>query len=350
MFFSLNSTLQKFKGDDGLQRLFSAGKLSLYSLMGDFQQTKDELFERRTSCVLNTRRCLRQLDEQFDGIVRTTDKLVTQISGVFATLESFHHHCDLELEYETETYQEDTQQFDRCFASVKEAERKMRQAMGEFSSANMTCKSLNAGAVTQLEGVDAASITEVGRAQMELDLHRRKVQVLEADMAKLQSRQGMVNEGDFVAAQMGLQRETDELQVVGDSYVETLRRAMQSTSFALEQTSMTGWSCCNVFFVQLSTMLNELRDNTAGAASIFSTIKNSQNVSKRITQEKRSLHEARQQTCSDGMQGAGQPAPEILAPAPQAMAMPQVVTAPANPPPAPPPPSHQQFVLDDLFT
>ena len=47
LLYSLVTSLERFKGVNGLQRLVTTGKLSLLSLFGEFERTRDEVYENR---------------------------------------------------------------------------------------------------------------------------------------------------------------------------------------------------------------------------------------------------------------------------------------------------------------
>lgn len=280
---NLSSSMQEFKANDGFHRLVGTGKLSLLTLIGDFKQTKDTLFERRTFCVGNTRRCLLEVSELFDGISQTAEKLVVKVAKLVEALNRFHEFCDMELERQEEAQQSNV---DTKFAEMRKVNLQMRKALDDFQSSRITCSGLTSAALEQLTESESAASRLVNKAQVEFDLLRRKVQGKEANALQHQSPGSQTHVAPTSFSEFNLSCESAQLQRAGDGYIAALREAMSNTSFALEQTLMTTWAAANVFLLQLTSFFDEFRNGTKKVADTLLVVKNSQTVSKKLSFEK----------------------------------------------------------------
>lgn len=286
LLYSLGTSLQQFKGQNGLQRFINAGKLSLLSFVGDFEETHDQLFTKRTDSLSNTRRCLLTLNDLFEDVTRYATKMAGKVEQITKTLDQFHECCDLELDNPEYAENSGNAVGEEKLREMAKLSAEMNRALNEFCSSASTCESLNASTVAQLERVDKETSGSVGKAQTDFDAQRRRTQLKEDDVNRLRSGGNYPGREVLRLAEFGLQRENEALQVVGDEYFISLQEAMTSTSFSLEQTCMATWASSNVFFVQFGTFLKEFETRIHATGKLLIDIKNSQHVSKQIGVER----------------------------------------------------------------
>jgi hypothetical protein len=348
LLYSLETSLERFKGVNGLQRLVTTGKLSLLSLFGEFERTRDEVYEKRTTAVNETRRCLIQIADEFDGITATTQKLGRKIDHLLTTLENFHRTCDLELDDRSTADDSDAQQLLRDFVQIQEKNNKLKTSLHDFCTSTSTCADLTRSAVAQLEEVYTNTSCDVSVALTEFDRQRRKVQVRESELTSAMSRASSRQDPAVQFAEFNYLKDSEALEGCGKRYIEALASAMAATTFALEQSSMTGWASSNVFFVQLGLFFHETTEGCRAIASSLLSVKNAQKISRKLTDEKRHLLEQQRGATRDaGLQPRENLFDEMVDAAPPTVA----VASHASPTPASSP-SHQtpaRVVAHNLF-
>lgn len=284
---SLGSSLEVFSEPGALHRAMSNGKLSLLSLVGEFERTRDESYEKRRFSVTTTQSCLLEFNKQFNSISDILEKLVMKIEGMSLTFEKFHNSCDLEIDDQTAAERADLSVIEKCFHEMNFSNQKLRLSLQDFRTCAETCTQLTKSAISQLEDTYTLSFREVDNALTDFDRQRRRVQVKEQEYSKSLSQTGSNANPSTQFAEFSYIRESDALQAIGSKYLDSLRRAMDNTKFALEQSSMTGWASCNVFFGQLAHLFSELSVSGKHTAASLLGIKNSQKVSRELTEEKR---------------------------------------------------------------
>lgn len=370
LLYNLGSSLEKFKGVNGLQRLVTTGKLSLLSLFGEFERTKDEVYERRATAVNETRRCLIQIADEFDGISGTTQKLVSKLDHLFSTLEYFHSTCDMELDDRSTAVDADAQQLLRDLAEMHEKNNQFKKSLHDFCSATSTCADLTRSAVVQLEEVDTSTSYDVSVALTDFDRQRRRVQVKENEVTNAMSKASTRQDPAVQFAEFNYLKESEALEGYGKRYIDSLAAAMAATTFALEQSSMTGWASSNVFFVQLGLFLHEMMEGSKAVAANLLSVKNAQKVSRQLTAEKHHLMQQQRAAVGnsyasavDALQGnpaGGAPPTAAASPRvcpPSSASVPEQTAAAArpashyqDPSPSPSSPAASKSVdLDDLF-
>ena len=287
LLYSLVTSLERFKGVNGLQRLVTTGKLSLLSLFGEFERTRDEVYEKRSAAVNNTRRCLIQIAYEFDGITGTVRKLMHEMDHLLNTLQNFHRTCDLELDDRSTAEDSDARQLLQDFEQIQEKNNKLRKSLNDFCACTGTCADLTRSAVNQLEEVQTHTSCDVSAALTDFDRQRRRVQVRENEMTNAMNRASSRQDPAVQFAEFNYLKESEALEGHGKRYIDSLAAAMTATTFALEQSSMTGWASSNVFFVQLGLLFQEVAEGSKAIAANLLSIKNSQKVSRQLTDEKR---------------------------------------------------------------
>ena len=70
-------------------------------------------------------------------------------------------------------------------------------------------------------------------------------------------------------------------------YMDHVLNGKRKLHFLLEQTSMSTWSCVNVFFQQASHFLRDIAVDSGKFSKEILSIKNNQNVAKELTKERR---------------------------------------------------------------
>ncbi|KPA80640.1 hypothetical protein ABB37_04828 [Leptomonas pyrrhocoris] len=289
LLYNLGSSLERFKGVNGLQRLVTTGKLSLLSLFGEFERTRDEVYEKRSAAVNETRRCLIQIADEFEGITGTAQKLVHKIDHLLNTLVCFHRACDMELDDRSTTDDSDAQQLLRDFAQMQEKNNKLKTSLNDFCTSTSTCADLTRSAVAQLGEMDTSTSYEVSVALTDFDRQRRRVQVRRNEFTNAMSSASSRQDPVVQFAEFNYLKESDALEGYGRRYIDSLAAAMTTTAFALEQSSMTGWASSNVFFVQLGLFFHDMTEGSRSVAVNLLSVKNAQKVSRQLTDEKRTL-------------------------------------------------------------
>ncbi|KPI84691.1 hypothetical protein ABL78_6260 [Leptomonas seymouri] len=307
LLYRLGNSLEKFKGVNGLQRLVTTGKLSLLSLFGEFERTRDEVYEKRSAAVNETRRCLTQIAEEFAGITGTAQTLVSKVDHFLSTLESFHRTCDMELDDHSTAEDSDAQQIIRDIVEMQERNTKLKTSLNDFCITTGTCADLTRSAVAQLEEVNTNTSCGVSIALTDFDRQRRRVQVKENEVISAMSCASSRQDPAVQFAEFSYLKESEALEGYGKRYIDALAAAMTATTFALEQSSMTGWASSNVFFVQLGLFFHELTEGSKAIAANLLSVKNAQKVSRRLTDEKRNILQQRTALGDNDAQGRGDP-------------------------------------------
>lgn len=283
--YSLQASLQKFKGERGFRRLLDAGRLTFLSFFGEFQASQNEVFEKRSEAVMTTRQCLMELNDLFDAVDSLGSQLLNTFDRIIETLEVFHSCCDNEIVSCTddEAILESQRAFDLQFEELRKQNALLKASYTDFSIVKSTPKRINSAAMQQVESAFLDASKLVGGSQTDLDVHRRRVQVRENDLKKVQNT-GNTQEIEY--ARTRLRDASETLEAAGHQHLCVVREAMDSTRFALEQVAMASWSSSNVFFAQLHPLFNGFGASTRSIANICCQIKNMQSVSKRISEEK----------------------------------------------------------------
>ncbi|CAJ1029906.1 hypothetical protein, conserved [Leishmania lindenbergi] len=288
MLYTLGTSLDRFRGANGLQHLANTGRLSLLSLFGMFERTRDENYEKRSSAICETRRCLLQLVDDFEGIAGTTEKLMQGINRLLVTLEQFHRCCDIEIDDRINVDDSAINQLEQCFQQIREANSRLKGSLEDFSTSKATCVDITRNVIMEVEKVNTDTSRNVAAALTDFDHQRRRVQMKENEMAQAMSRTS--REDPAVRfAELNYVKESELLEGLGRKYIDSLGNAMKATHFVLEQSSMTGWASSNVFFVQLGQLFSEMSASAKAIAANLLFIKNSQKVSHQLTEEKRRI-------------------------------------------------------------
>lgn len=79
----------------------------------------------------------------------------------------------------------------------------------------------------------------------------------------------------------------EEMVAANLAYESELQQAKELLHEALEQTSMSTWSCYNVFFSQMAQYFSEVEKGNSDLAKVLISLKNSQLISKKLTKERR---------------------------------------------------------------
>lgn len=274
--YSLKASLQKFTGEGGFKRLLDSSRLTLLSFLGEFESSQDEVFGKRRDAVMKTRQCLLDLNHHFDTVDEIGNTLIQTFSKIIATLNEFHKYCD-------KMGNDETDEFVLKFNDLRNQNAQLKKLYHEFSMLKVTPKRMNSSAVDTLESSFLEASRLVGSSQTGVDVHRRKVQVRQSELNRAR------NSGDTEAVEVAtarLSQACNTLESVGANHFEVVKKAMETTHFALEQTSMSSWSSSNVFFSQLGDLFSGLCVSTKAIANICCLIKNMQTVSKKISEEK----------------------------------------------------------------
>ncbi|CAC9510167.1 conserved hypothetical protein [Leishmania infantum JPCM5] len=289
LLYTLGTSLERFRGANGLHHLVTTGKLSLLSLFGVFERTRDEEYEKRSAAVNETRRCLLQLVDDFEGITESTEKLARKIDGLLGTLEQFHRCCDMEVDGRANAGDSDAPQVGQYFRQIREASSQLKRFLGDFSASKTTCVDVTRTAIKEIEKVNADTSCNVAAALTDFDRQRRRLQMKENEMMHAMSRATSREDPAVRYAELNCVKESEALESLGRKYIDSLGNAMTATHFALEQSSMTGWASSNVFFVQLGQLFSELSAIGKAIAASLLSIKNSQKVSHQLSEEKRRI-------------------------------------------------------------
>ncbi|KAG5490321.1 hypothetical protein JKF63_00441 [Porcisia hertigi] len=284
---TLGVSLNRFKGASGLQRLVTTGELSLLSLFGEFERTRDENYEKRSEAVSETRQCLLQLADDFDGVAKATEKLISRMNLLLGTLERFHRCCDTEVDDCLDANDPDFQQQERDFQQIRGAISQLKRSFESFNASKDTCTALTRAAITQMEDASAATSCDVAAALTDFDRQRRRVEVKGKQVGRATSSATSREDSTVQLAEFNYLRESQALEGLGRKYIDSLGNAMKETHFALEMSSMTGWASSNVFFAHLGQLFNEMSESGKAIAANLLSIKNSQKVSHKLTEEKR---------------------------------------------------------------
>eukprot|EP00796_Vickermania_ingenoplastis_P002312 gene2312-1449_t len=309
--YSLKASLQRFRGERGFQRLLDAGRLTILSFLGEFEASQDAVFSKRAEAVMKTRQCLLDLNELFDTVDTINGTLVETFSRIIQTLEGFHKCCDVEAITRTEeAMMNERGEFEAKFQELRQQNAKLKESFLEFSTLKLTPKRMNHSAMEQVEQTFLDASRAVGASQTDLDVHRRRVQVREADLRRAQVSGDAL---ETTIATRRLQEATRILEQAGTRHMDVVRRSMDNTKYALEQTSMASWSSSNVFFVQLGTLFNGFGESTKAIANTCCLIKNMQAVSKKISEEKgQALSDAQLAAARHVENNPPQPGPQQL--------------------------------------
>lgn len=274
--YSFKASLQKFTGEGGFKRLLDSSRLTLLSFLGEFESSQDEVFTKRGDAVMKTRQCLLELNRHFDTVDEIGNTLIQTFGNIIATLDEFHKCCD-----KMGNNEEDD--FFLKFEELRSQNVQLKKLYHEFSALKLTPKRMNSAAIEDLESSFLEASRLVGSSQTGIDVHRRKVQVRQANLNRAHQ------SGDTQAIQDAtsrLSQASNTLESVGAQHFEVVKKAMEKTHFSLEQTSMSSWSSSNVFFAQLGDLFSGLCVSTKAIANICCLIKNMQTVSKKISEEK----------------------------------------------------------------
>lgn len=79
----------------------------------------------------------------------------------------------------------------------------------------------------------------------------------------------------------------EDLVAANIAYESELQQAKEILNDALEQTSMSTWSCYNVFFSQMAHYFSDVQVGNTELAKCLISLKNSQQISKKLTKERR---------------------------------------------------------------
>ena len=79
----------------------------------------------------------------------------------------------------------------------------------------------------------------------------------------------------------------EDLVAANIAYESELQQAKEVLNDALEQTSMSTWSCYNVFFSQMAQYFSDVHVGNMELAKCLISLKNSQQISKKLTKERR---------------------------------------------------------------
>lgn len=79
----------------------------------------------------------------------------------------------------------------------------------------------------------------------------------------------------------------EDLVAANIAYESELQQAKEVLNDALEQTSMSTWSCYNVFFSQMAHYFSDVQVANTELAKCLISLKNSQQISKKLTKERR---------------------------------------------------------------
>ncbi|CBZ23795.1 conserved hypothetical protein [Leishmania mexicana MHOM/GT/2001/U1103] len=289
LLYTLGTSLERFRGANGLQHLVTTGKLSLLSLFGVFERTRDEEYEKRSAAVNETRRCLLQLVDDFEGITESTAKLVQKVDRLLGTLEQFHCCCDMEVDGRANVSGSDVPQLGQYFRQIREASSQLKGFLDDFSTSKTTCVDVTRTAIKEIEKVNTDTSCNVAAALTDFDRQRRRLQMRESEMMHAMSRSTSREDPAVRYAELNCVKESEALESLGRKYIDSLGNAMTATHFALEQSSMTGWASSNVFFVQLGQLFSELSTTGKAIAAHLLSIKNSQKVSHQLSEEKRRI-------------------------------------------------------------
>lgn len=289
LLYTLGTSLERFRGANGLQHLLTTGKLSLLSLFGVFERTRDEEYKKRSAAVNETRRCLLQFVDDFEGITESTENLVRKIDRLLGTLEQFHRCCDMEVDDRSNVGDSDAPPLGQYFRQIREASSRLKGFLDDFSASKITCVDVTRTAIREIEKVNADMSCNVAAALTDFDRQRRRLQMKENELMHAMSRATSGENPAVRYAELNYVKESEALESLGRKYIDSLGNAMTATHFALEQSSMTGWASSNVFFVQLGQLFSELSAIGKAIAANLLSIKNSQKVSHQLSEEKRRI-------------------------------------------------------------
>ncbi|KAG5473885.1 hypothetical protein LSCM1_04520 [Leishmania martiniquensis] len=318
LLYTLGTSLERFKSIDGLQHLVKTGKLSLLSLLGLFERTKDEVYERRATALSETRRCLLQLVSDLEEVADSSDKLARKINRLIDTLEHFHRCCDMEIDDRIGSEDPNVQQLRQDFRQIREANSQLKSSLEDFSASRVTCTDMTRSAITEIEKVSAETASDVAAALADFDDQCRRVQMKENEVAHVMSRATSREDPAVHFAEFSYVKELELLDSLDRKYIDSLGNAMKATHFTLEQPSMTGWVSSNVFFAQLGHLLGDISASGKTIAVCLLSIKNAQKVSHQLTEEKQRILQE-QRTSPDAPDVGTSTATKLLAEGPSAV-------------------------------
>ncbi|KAG5497424.1 hypothetical protein JIQ42_03910 [Leishmania sp. Namibia] len=298
LLYTLGISLERFKGTNGLQHLVTTSKLSLLSLLGVFERTKDETYQKRATAVSETRRCLLRLVDDFDQVAGSTERLVRKIDRLVGTLEQFHRCCDMEIDDRLSADDPGVRQLGQGFRQICEANSHLKGSLDEFSASRVTCTDLTRSVIVEIERVGAETSCDVAAALAAFDDQRRRVQMKENEVAHAMSRATSGEDPAVRFVEFNYAKELETLDSLGRKYIDSLGNAMTATHFALEQSSMTGWASSNIFFAQLGQLLSEISASGKAIAASLLSIKNAQKVSHQLTEEKQRILQEQRATAN----------------------------------------------------
>lgn len=328
-----------------LQDVVQRGKLVALDAMGVMSVSNaGPLYQHRVKGLVKTRRLLESIDEEFHRLVADAAALGQRFDKLCRLLNQFRWCCDSHIAISREDEESLAQRDkDNDFVDVaselnsasqvpptsKEDARvlqfqdNMRRMIAELQeTVELNCGGICKTAIRSLDQAHLEVVRQVTAAQTALDLQRRKVQNGNDGLKKLRDEVKKMPEAHAQKSLRVMQLEqmeashsvkVEEEQQLRSEFDQTVRSGLSSLHYALEQSSMSTWSVYNIFFAQMNHFFVDAGNEASEVAKAFAALKNSQGVSKRISEEKRQMLEKHRQQATGvsfvyGDSSAGSPA------------------------------------------
>lgn len=307
------------------QDIVNRGKVAAWNAMGmlgeDQTAARDVVYQHRLRGLHRTRRIVEQIDKEFSQLVTDTAALGVRFSKLCTLLNNFRNCCDVHILLSVEEEQEIalketandgfvdvadmvTVRSNDKTASEREDDQKiqlfqtkMKRMIAELrETVEVNCKGICQATLADLDRAHHEVVHDVTQAETAVDLQRHKVESAKRSLRKLKEEVNTFSDGTRSKAQRVMQLEQGEAGLGAKmeeshnlqlAYQQAVLQGRSNLHFALEQSSMSTWSMYNIFFSQMTNFFDEAARESQTVAKAFTSLKNMQSVSKRISEEKR---------------------------------------------------------------
>lgn len=333
----LGGRLRELGNVEALQHLAKKGRVNMLAKLGQLEVSSDYALARRQRCVALTRSVLADVDREFALLVKYVGLMAEHYENLSRLLDKFRFTCDGEIAISAEEDDERSTPAtaaaaapgggggdsfsDDSFTNLPDASspelaegppseivdfcRKVKHLTEELQETiRNSCMNISKSTMTQLDAESARVAKEVEERQVELDTRRIEVSNLADHLAKVQTNIGNASTGvaSIIVTQpevmdslqesvrvlrIDLERKRNMMSASEEAYRQRCRVAKKELHFLLEQTSMSTWTCYNVFFSQLSNFFEETTVAGRNVCKALIKLKNSQTIARTLTAERK---------------------------------------------------------------
>lgn len=313
-----------------VQDVVAKGARKTLAAVGMIQETKvPPALRRRERSFVVTRRVLEHIHNEFEGLTKDTEALAHRFESLCSLLNKFRVYCDAQVveaeggegggesegggsedfvdvadpkstspgggaEAAANAALEDDQESNEGIALFR---RKMRALLSELrETVSVNCCGLTQTAMKDMDEAYRVAVKATDSAASAVDFQQLTVQNANQELQREKGRLTKFHEDDPNSApvhiavrhrEAKLVQAKDELAELQASYREAVRSAGTSLFFAQEQTSMSTWSAYQILFSQMTHFFADASSESASISKTLTQLKNRQQVSLKISAEKR---------------------------------------------------------------